>query len=66
MASLDVKTAFDVAKPAVVSKILTYMVTHGLVVAALFGSDEGREGFACFETLRDGVSLLKMYLAGRC
>ena len=31
----DVKTAFDVAKPSVVSKILTFMETHGRVAAAV-------------------------------
>ena len=35
MASLDVKTAFHVAKPSVVSKILSLIGTHGHVVAAL-------------------------------
>ena len=35
VASLDVKTAFDVAKPSVVSKILSLIDTHGHVVSAL-------------------------------
>ena len=35
VASLDVRTAFDVAKPSVVSRIPTCMVTRGHVVAAL-------------------------------
>ena len=35
VASLDVKTAFDVAKPGVVSRISTRMGTHGHVVTAL-------------------------------
>ena len=34
MASLDVKTAFDVAKPSVVSRILTLTRSHGHVAAA--------------------------------
>ena len=35
LASLDVKTAFDVAKPAVVSRILTLTRVHGHVAVAL-------------------------------
>ena len=35
MASLDVKTAFDVAKPSVVSRILTLTGVHGQLTAAL-------------------------------
>ena len=42
-ASLDVKTTFDVARPSVVSKILTLTGTHGHAVAALLAEkkDEG-------------------------
>ena len=43
MASLDVKTAFDVARPSVVSKIL-----HGHV-AALLAEMQDVKGSACFE-----------------
>ena len=35
MARLDVKTAFDVAKPSVVSKTLTLTRVHGNLTAAL-------------------------------
>ena len=35
VASLDVKTAFDVAKPSVVSRILTLIGVHGHLTAAL-------------------------------
>ena len=35
MANLDVKTAFDVANPSVVSKIRPLIGTHGHVVAVL-------------------------------
>ena len=50
MASLDVKTAFDVARPSVVSKILSFIVSHGHVVAALLAEMQDVKGSACFET----------------
>ena len=50
MASLDVKTAFDVARPSVVSKILSLIGTHGHVVAALLAEMQDVKGSACFET----------------
>ena len=40
MASLDVKTAFDVARPAVVSKIHTLTGVHGLLTAALLAKSQ--------------------------
>ena len=48
MASLDVKTAFDVAKRSVVLKIFSdwYPRSRG---GCLSGRDAGREGSACFE-----------------
>ena len=49
MASLDVKTAFDVARPSVVSKILSIIGTHGHVVAALLAEMHNVKGSACFE-----------------
>ena len=55
IASLDVKTAFDVAKPSVVSKILSLIGTHGHVVAALLA---GRERVGMLREMRDGIPLL--------
>ena len=49
IASLDVKTAFDVARPAVVSKILTLIGTHGHVVAAILAEMQDLKGSASFE-----------------
>ena len=49
MASLDVKTAFDVAKPLVVSKILSLIGAHGHVVAALLAEMQDVKGSACLE-----------------
>ena len=49
MASLDVKTAFDVAGPAVVSKILTLTGVHGHLTAALMAAMQDVRGSASFE-----------------
>ena len=43
-ASLDVNTAFDVAKPSVVSKILTLMSVHGHLTAALLAEMQDVRG----------------------
>ena len=48
MASLDVETAFDVAKPSVISKILTLTGVHGHVTPLLAEMQDVRR-FACFE-----------------
>ena len=49
MASSDVKTAFDVARPAVVSKILTLTGVHGHLTAALLAGMQDVRGSASFE-----------------
>ena len=51
-ASLDVKTAFDVVKSAVVSRILTLTWIHGHVVAALLAEMKDVRGSACFENCK--------------
>ena len=43
------KTAFDVARPAVVSKILTLTGVHGHVAAALVAEMQDVRGPTCFE-----------------
>ena len=48
-ARLDVKTAFHVAKPSVLSKILSLIDTHSHVVAALLAEMQDVKGSACFE-----------------
>ena len=45
LVSLDVKTAFDVAKPSVVPKILTLTGVHGLLMAEM----QDVRGSACSE-----------------
>ena len=49
MASLDVKTAFDVAKPSMVSKIRTLTGLHGHVATALLAEMQDVRGSACSE-----------------
>ena len=49
MTSLDVKTAFDVAEPSVVSKILTRTGVHGHLTAALLAEMQDVWGSASFE-----------------
>ena len=54
MASLDVKTPFDVAKPSVVSRKLTYVGTRGHVVEALLEEMKDVRGSACSENCDTG------------
>ena len=61
MASLDVKTAFDVAKPSVVSKILSLIGTLGHVVAALLAEMQDVKGSACFENCEAEFVVLGAY-----
>ena len=63
MASLDVKTTFDVARPSVVSEILTLIGTHGLVVAAILAEMQDVKGIGLLRELRNGVSVfLSLYV----
>ena len=54
--SLDVRTAFDLAKPSVVSRIPTCMVTRGHVLEALL---EGMQAVMviCFENCQTEFAL---------
>ena len=47
LASMDVKTAFDVAKPSVVSRTLALTGVHGHVAAALLAEMQDVQGSAC-------------------
>ena len=49
-ACLDVRSAFDVAKPSVASRMMTYMATYGHVVAALLEERRDARVSACFES----------------
>ena len=64
MASLDVKTAIDVAKPSVVSKILSLIGTHGSC-GRFACRDAGHERVGMLRKLRDRISLFQVYPARR-
>ena len=49
MARLDIKTAFDEAKPKHVAKIMDSHNTHGWIIAALLSEMSGLEGKVMFE-----------------
>ena len=49
MSNLDFKTAFDVARPTVVSKILTLRGVHGHLIAAVLAEMQDVRGSASFE-----------------
>ena len=49
LASLDIKTAFDEAKPKHVAKILDGHDAHGWLIAALLREMSGLSGMAMFE-----------------
>ena len=49
LASLDIKTAFDEAKPKHVAQIMDSHNTHGWLIAALLRETSGLEGQAMFE-----------------
>ena len=53
LASLDIKTAFDEAKPKHVAQILEHHDTHGWLIAALFREMSGLEGKAMFECVEN-------------
>ena len=55
MASLDVKTASDVARPSVVSRILSLTGVHGHVAKALLAEMQDVRGSACFENRSSGI-----------
>ena len=61
MASLDVKTASDVAKPSVVSHIPSLIGTHGHVVAALLAEMQGVKVLACVENCQTEFCFLTAY-----
>ena len=58
MASLDVKTAFDVARPAVVSEILALMGVHGHLTAALLAAMQDVRGSRALRIARVNSSIL--------
>ena len=66
MASLDVKTAFAVAKPSVVSKILTLTGVPGHLAAALLAEMQDVRGSACCENYETSGQVFEVYPPGWC
>ena len=68
MASLDIKTAFDEAKPKHVAKIMDSHNTHGWIIAALLREMSGLSGKAILECVESSLALnrcLKPALAAK-
>ena len=59
LASLDEKTAFDVAKFSVVARIFSLTRVHGHVAAALLAEIQGFQGSACFENCETQFSCIR-------
>ena len=57
LASLDIKTAFDEAKPKHVAQIMDSHNTHGWLIAALLREMSGLEGKAMFECVESSFVL---------
>ena len=57
MASLDIKTAFDEAKPKHVAKIMDSHNTHGWIIAALLREMSGLSGKAILECVESSLAL---------
>ena len=64
IASLDVKTSFDVAKHSVVSKVLSLTGAHGHVVAALLSELQDVQGSPCFDNCETEFRLSKCIRQG--
>ena len=56
MASLDIRTAFDEAKPKHVARILDDHNTHGWLIAAFLREMSGLSGTASFESVESRFS----------
>ena len=56
MASLDIKTAFDEARPRHIAKIVESHDIHGWLIAALLREMSGLEGNAMFECVESSFN----------
>ena len=59
LASMDIKTAFDVARPKHVARIMGGQDVHGWMTAALCREMAGLEGQATFENVENTFSLTR-------
>ena len=65
LASLDIKTAFDEARPKHVAKIMDSHNTHGWIIATLLREMSGLESKAMFECVESCFSSTKKRLPPR-
>ena len=66
MASLDLKTAFDVAKPFKVSKILTLTRVHGHLTVAFLAEIQDVRGSSSFQNSETGFRCGGPSVGGTC
>ena len=64
LASLDIKTAFDEAKPKHVAEIMDNHNTHGWLIAALLREMSGLSGKATFECMESGFAFNRFLRQG--
>ena len=65
LASMDIKTAFDVAKPKHIANIMEHHDVHGRIIAAILREMAGLEVQAKFECVESTVSFAKCIRQGR-
>ena len=62
--SMDIKTAFDVARPEHIAKIMDDHDVHGWIIAALLREMAGLEGLAMFECVESKFSFARCIRQG--
>ena len=64
LASMDIKTAFDVARPKHTAKIMDDHDVHGWIIAALLREMMGLEELATFESMESKFSFVRCICGG--
>ena len=64
IASLAIKTAFEVARPKQISKIVERLDIHGWIRAALFREMKALEGNAAFDNVGSKLKLMRCIVQG--
>ena len=59
LASMDIKTDFDVARPKHIARIMEGHNGHGWIIAALLRETAGSEGLAVFECVESKFSFAR-------
>ena len=58
LASMDIKTDFDVARPKHIARIMEGHTVHGWIIAALLSETAGLEGLAMLECAESSFSIV--------